>query len=475
MLTIIIGLLYTLWLGSYPLFTPDEARYSEVAREMIATGDYITPRVNGVAFLDKPILYYWLQAAGIHLFGLNEWALRFFPALFGVLGCLITYFASVQLFNRRTGLLSALLLATTPLYFGGAHYADLNLEVAVLISSALLFFIVSTQNKMSAFYLYLAYISAALAFLTKGLIGIVFPIMIIGAWIALTNQWILLKKMRIFSGFLLFFAITAPWYLLAEHTNPAFFHFFFITQQFTRYVGGTDFNNQMPIWFYLPIILIGFLPWSFYFIFSLKNKINSEKLFLFLWIIIIFLFFSIPKSKLIGYIFPVFPPLAILTAQFINTIWDKKYIKNLVKISFTLTVFFLLIVVFIAPNYNTASIKPIAMQLKPLLKSQDEVVTYQHYYQDLPLYLERQITMVANWDAPTINGKDNWMREFALGKQFQNTDQWLINQTIFWQRWHSPRRLFVLMNQRDFNNFKKNAGHYHLLTISYQVVLVSNQ
>jgi 4-amino-4-deoxy-L-arabinose transferase-like glycosyltransferase len=111
-LTSCLLLFYFLWLGSYPLFTPDEARYSEVAREMVMTGDYITPRVNGVAFLDKPILYYWLQSAAIHLFGINEWALRFFPALLGVIGCLITYICGRLLFNRRTGWLASLLLST---------------------------------------------------------------------------------------------------------------------------------------------------------------------------------------------------------------------------------------------------------------------------------------------------------------------------------------------------------------------------
>src|SRR5579862_9516747 len=130
-LTALIGFFYYFYLGTYPLFTPDEGRYAEVAREMVATGDYITPRVNGVAFLDKPILYYWLQAAAIHLFGLKEWALRFFPALLGLLSCLVTYSCGCVLFNRRTGLLASLILATSPLYFSGAHYANLDLEMAV--------------------------------------------------------------------------------------------------------------------------------------------------------------------------------------------------------------------------------------------------------------------------------------------------------------------------------------------------------
>src|SRR5580692_6687416 len=101
LLTGLFALLYFLGLGSYPLFTPDEGRYSEVAREMIATHNYITPNLNGVVFLDKPILYYWLQVSAIQLFGLKEWALRLWPAILGVLGCLVTYATGRVLFNRR--------------------------------------------------------------------------------------------------------------------------------------------------------------------------------------------------------------------------------------------------------------------------------------------------------------------------------------------------------------------------------------
>ena len=115
-LALLFGFFYAFWIGSYALFTPDEGRYSEVAREMVTSGDYITPRLNGVAFLDKPALYYWLQASAIHLFGLKEWALRFWPAALGILGCLMTYTAGFLLFNRRTGILAAIILATSPLY-----------------------------------------------------------------------------------------------------------------------------------------------------------------------------------------------------------------------------------------------------------------------------------------------------------------------------------------------------------------------
>lgn len=266
-LVLLLGLFYALWMGAHALVTPDEGRYSEVAREMVVTGDYITPRLNGVAFLDKPVLYYWLQASAIKLFGLSEAALRCWPMIIGLLGCVMTYLAGRVLFDRRTGIVSAIILATSSLYYGAAHYANLDLEVGVLISSALFSFIIamSLDNpRLKTRFLLLAYVFAALAVLTKGLIGIAFPIMIIGAWILILNRWSLLLKMHLVQGMLIFFAITLPWYVLVQKANPEFLHFFFVTQQVARFLTMQDFNSKAAYWFYVPVVLAGMFPWSLF-------------------------------------------------------------------------------------------------------------------------------------------------------------------------------------------------------------------
>jgi 4-amino-4-deoxy-L-arabinose transferase-like glycosyltransferase len=341
-LTMLFLIFYTCWLGAYPLFTPDEGRYSEVAREMVASGDYITPRVNGVAFLDKPILYYWLQAMSIHLFGINEWALRLFPVLFGILGCAVTYICGRQLFDRRTGLLSAIILGLTPLYFVGTHYANLDLEVAVLISCTLLFFITAIQGQTSSrpYFLFLSYLFAALAFLSKGLIGIAFPAMIAGAWILTLSRWKLLADIHLAKGLALFAVIVFPWYALVQIANPEFLHYFFVTQQVTRFLSAGEFNNPSPVWFYLPIVLLGFLPWTSFLLQALKNHIRNiwqakqshqTELFLMLWLSIVFIFFSIPHSKVITYILPVYPALALLTGRYLSLVWDKEKEKEKAK------------------------------------------------------------------------------------------------------------------------------------------------
>lgn len=548
-LAIAIGIFYLIWLGAHPLFTPDEGRYSEVAREMTVTGDYITPRLNGVAFLDKPILYYWLQASAIKLFGLREWALRFWPAFMALFGCLVTYVSGRLLFNRRTGILAAIMLATNPLFYGAGHYANLDLEVAVLISTTLLFSIVALQSssaRQRSIFILLAYVFCGLAALTKGLIGLAFPIMIIGAWIVLLNKWNLLTKMRLFTGACIFIAITVPWYVLAQKANPEFFHFFFVTQQFQRFLTQADFNNPTAAWFYLPIVLAGFLPWSVFLIQALimhvKNIWNQRKqygaeLFLLLWLVIIFSFFSFPKSKTVGYILPIFPALALLTGNFISQYWDKPkskgiffatlsfivlcilitaacilvpqtksieiardlvpyltntailfaiagistcalLFKNNVKKLFSgltlVAVIFLLILLASASAMNQKTIKPLIMQLKSIIKPQDEVVTYFRYYQDLPLYLERRITIVADWHAKDIIHNDNWVRELWFGMPFQDTRDWLIEEPTFWQRWHSHKRVFVLMYNQDYQRFSKKSLGYKMGEYN-DVILISNQ
>lgn len=546
-LAFLLIIFYTIWLGSYPFFTPDEGRYAEVAREMTATGDYVTPRVNGVAFLDKPALYYWLQALALLLFGVKEWAVRLFPVLFGVAGCLITYACGRQLFDRKTGLLSAAILATTPLYFGAAHYANLDLEVAVWISSALLLFITGVQSAgRSRFYFLLgAYFCAACACLTKGLIGIVFPLMIGGAWIALLGRWKLLTQIYLFTGVVLFVAMVIPWYILAQQANPDFLHYFFVTQHFTRFLSAAEFNNKTPFWFYVPVVLIGFFPWVIFLFQAGKKALKSviaakqehqTELFLLLWIGIIFLFFSIPKSKIITYMLPIFPAAALLTGHYLARIWTSIsqkatrrysigfaiaavlfalslilarytwgnfpaafvtyliildvllvvcagmaiYLRNrsfpsLFLLCLVCNVLFLSILTLGASHLNQGSAKPLVTYLKTVKQPQDEVVAYFKYYYDVPLYLEERITVATQWDAPDIAKKDNWMREFWNAMAFQKTDDWLINEETFWMRWESDKRVFVFVNTNYFDKFKLRAKSYFHLGQHNDIILLSNK
>lgn len=559
-IAIVFGLFYATWLGSYALFTPDEGRYSEIAREMVVTGDFVTPRLNGVAFFDKPAMHYWLQAISIQLFGIKEWALRFWPAFFGVLSCIFVYVGGRTLFSRRAGIISAVILATNPLYFAIAHYANLDSELTAFVSGSLLCFIMAmnaTTHQAHRLLLLFAYLFCGLAVLTKGLIGIAFPALIIGSWILLLNRWQVIKSMHLITGILIILAIAAPWYMLVQKANPQFFHFFVVLQQFSRFLSKTDFNNETVIWFYVPVILISFLPWSFFLFQALVHHIKSiwknrehqqKELYFILWFVIILMFFSIPKSKTISRIVPIMPALALIVGIYLDKCWDYfkgkgiyfgalfyiifsqmagislfiltyllhdkldlQLIPPLVVIGAILSIsaivgywlfkknqfsnifycmsltagLVLLAMTYSASIVNVKSIKPMATLLKSKLEPQDEVVTYYRYYQDLPIYIEKRITIVSNWDANRISKRDNWKREMWFNMPYQDTSDWLIKETVFWKRWASDQRLFVLIEESSFDQFLSNQAQIkqsnkpiHILgTTSYnnkRVILVSN-
>lgn len=540
-------LFYFFWLGQYPLFTPDEGRYSEVAREMLVSGDFITPRVNGIAFLDKPVLYYWFQALSMQAFGINEWAIRFFPAMFGLIGCISIYLAGRGLFNRTTGILSAIILATTPLYFCGAHYANLDLEVAVLISISLLFLLAGFLKPQTWRYFLGAYVFAALAFLTKGMIALAFPAMIGGLWILFTWRWNVIPKMRLITGITIFAIIALPWFALVQNANPEFLHYFFVTQQVSRFLSNGTFNNPSPHWFYIPVVLLGSLPWTGFLIPALitagrdcfhKKQQQAGVLFLLLWAATIFCFFSIPHSKTVSYIFPVLPPLALLTGKYLADRWHmivlprgvttSMYILALLStilaallfalphyqwldlpLELTPTLFLaaselgifaitismvgyslriptlfylctLLSIIFLVTlttgakymNPNTA--KPLVTPLLSRLQPGDTVINYFKFYQDLPIYLQRTMPLVADWDASDIAERDNWVREFWVSIPFQKTDEILINEKTFWKRWESDEKIYVFLNKNYLKQFLSHTKKYQIVGEYRDILLLEN-
>lgn len=312
---------FLLMTGARPLNIPDEGRYPEVAREMLLTGDFVTPRNNGVVFLDKPALYYWLQAMAMAVFGVEVWTIRLLPALAGALGVFATFWATRRLYSRRAAWLAALTLACQPLYFLSSQYADMNMEVGVWISVSLLAFLLAehASGRTRTGWLLLMYTSAGAAFLTKGLIGVVFPLMIVGAWIALRGRWRDIGRYGLAWGLPLIAIITLPWYTLVQRANPEFLHYFFVYQQVDRFA-ASGFNNAQPWWFYLVILAGGLLPWSFLLPGACRHlwqrwrqegEQGRRHLFLLIWPWLIVIFFSLPESKITSYLLPAVPAMAI--------------------------------------------------------------------------------------------------------------------------------------------------------------------
>lgn len=331
LLTLLFGLLYFFQLGDTPLLNPDESRYGEIPREMIATGDYVLPRLNGVFYFEKPPLMYWLVAGSMAAFGPSELAIRAVPALFALGGVLLAYAAGRRLYDRRTGLAAAVVLGTSLLFFAFARILLLDMAVSVLMSATLCCFILGvreTPGWRRRWFFYGLYASAALATLTKGLIGFLVTGAVMFFWLLIFNQWRRLRPFYLPSGALLFLAIAAPWHLLAAQRNDTWAQFYFVHEHWERFT-TTAHGRYEPWWFFAPVLLGGLFPWMGFLWSSVRDalaggwsrrKQNADAWFLVTWAAFVFLFFSKSQSKLIPYILPVFPPLAVLIGAWLSKV-----------------------------------------------------------------------------------------------------------------------------------------------------------
>ncbi|EAX47727.1 glycosyl transferase, family 39 [Thermosinus carboxydivorans Nor1] len=304
-------------LGSLPLFDPDEPVYAETAREMLQYGDFISPRIYGDFWYDKPPMYYWLVAASISLFGDSEFSARFPSALLALGGVVTVYFAGARLFSNRAGAIAALVLATSFEYFylGKAAVTDITLTF---------FLTVSLLSFFEGRY-YLAYASAALAVVTKGPIGIVFPAMILGLYYILTRNWGIWRRLRLVSGALVFAVIALPWYgaMYAYH-GLDFINTFLGFHNVTRFLQPE--HPEGKLWYYyFPVLLVGFFPWTAFLVqagraaWRERHSADGAALsFLLIWAGVVFGFFTMSQTKLVSYILPMYPPLALLVGWYID-------------------------------------------------------------------------------------------------------------------------------------------------------------
>lgn len=301
-------------LGVRPLYKADESRYGEISREMLATGDWITPRLNGFRYLEKPPLQYWSTAAFFSLLGEKDWVARLWTALTGFAGVALVLYAGNRLWGAPAGAYAAAVLAGSPLYVLLGQVNTLDMGVSVLLAAALVAFLL---GEMLWFWA-----ACALAVLSKGLIGIVLPGAAIAVFLLIKKDWQLIGRIRPIAGPALFLAITAPWFVAAARANPEFLHFFFIQEHFQRFTSEMH-QRVEPFWYFVPILLAGIGPWLLPFLRSLKPK-DDATLFLLIWAAVVLVFFSASGSKLAPYILPIFPAAALLTGRMLAREWPAR-------------------------------------------------------------------------------------------------------------------------------------------------------
>ncbi len=335
--------LAVLWFGNLDhrkLFHPDEGRYAEIPREMVAAGDWVTPRLNSIKYFEKPPLQYWATAVAYETFGTAQWTSRLWTALSGFLVVLLVYAAGVRLFGAEPGLHAALVLVSSIGFIFSGRFNTLDMGLTLFLTLAVVAFLFAQHERARAgersFWMHLAWAAAAGAVLSKGLVGAVLPAGALVTYTLLTRDFALWRRLHVVTGSLLFLALTAPWFVQVSLANPEFPHFFFIHEHFERFLTSVHHRVE-PWWFFLPVLILGLLPWTTLVPAALAGGWREHaaaggfrpRRFLLAYAAFILLFFSASSSKLSGYVLPMLPPIALLVGERLASIPASRLRRHL--------------------------------------------------------------------------------------------------------------------------------------------------
>jgi len=343
-----------LWFGPLDaphLFEPDEGRYAEIPREMVASGDWVTPRLNAIKYFEKPALQYWATAGAFTLFGQHAWTARLWPAVCGFAGLILTWSLSGRLYGRRAALFAVIVQASALLYMALARIATLDMSLSFGLQMALYALTLLARARAvptaaairapaQRFALPLL-LGAGLAFavLSKGLVGVLIPSAAAALYLLWMRDWALPLRAQPWWSVLALALLAAPWFLVVSRRNPEFAHYFFIVQHFQRYLSREGFDRYQPVWFFVPVLALGFLPWTTLLPGALRQGWRDARggdrasAMLLAWALVVFAFFSLSQSKLIPYIVPMLPALAAVTGKHLADISAARLARHLLAVA----------------------------------------------------------------------------------------------------------------------------------------------
>lgn len=436
--------LATLWLllllmaALRPLAVPDEGRYGEIGRWMLQSGDWLTPRLNGLPFFHKPPFLYWLQALALATFGVNEVALRLVPALHAGLLLVTLYLAARTLSTELMARRAALMLGTSLTFLVGGQYVNHDMLVATWIGVAIgcFAFAFMAGERPNPALARLGFAACALGLLSKGLIGIALPGLVLLIWLLGTRQLKKVLYLPWLTGLALFALIALPWFVVAQQKYPQLLDYMFINQQFKRYTAST-YNNPQPWWYYLQVLLLLFFPWVFFALFQVRRQTRGLAaqasalapplarawwLLCWIWVGVIVVFFSIPNSKLIGYVLPVMPALALLAALG----WERalgrwagsgRLFAGLCLLNLGIA---LVLMTQVGPSTRSGRAQDVAQALACSARPSDTVYVMDWYPYDLPFYAQtdQPLVVLADWPALRLQANDGWERQLFEGADF---------------------------------------------------------
>lgn len=319
------GLVILVWLGflgTRPLFNPDEGRYAEIPREMLAQGDWVIPHLNGLAYIEKPPLQYWGTALSYAVFGVSTFSARLYTALCALGTVLVMAYLARRLWSVDAAWRTAAVLAGMLLFLILGQLLTLDMGLTFWMSCSLVGFIIGQTCKVKGHrWMLLAWGAAALAVLSKGLVAAVIPAAVLAIYSLAALDFAPWRRLQLLRGVPLFLIITVPWHWLAARRLDDFLQFFFVHEHLARYL-TTVSDRVEPWWYFGAVFLAGTVPWT---LSALRVLITgwrvarppgefNVKLFLWIWVVFIGIFFSLSDSKLIPYILPLLPALAVLIA-----------------------------------------------------------------------------------------------------------------------------------------------------------------
>lgn len=335
-LFLLLAAVTILFMGNSVLYVTDsvESNYALTAKEMVLSGDWLSPQIYGRYWFDKPILFYWLTALGFKLFGFNEFGARFFPAVFGFGAICLAAYGGTKLYNERVGWLSGFILLSSVEFFLISKSIITDAVLFLFFSAALLFFYLGYRENRKSYW-YAMYISAGLAVLTKGPIGVLLPGMIIVLFLLWQRDWQIFKKCHLFSGILLFIVVAFPWYI-AMYTihGSEFINTFFGVHNYLR-ATVSEHPRDNVIYYYTLVNILALFPWCLLIPWVLWRRlyehnyhIQAREGFLLIWIGAIFFFFQSMATKYITYTYPLLFPAAIILGHILDKYGDKCLYKG---------------------------------------------------------------------------------------------------------------------------------------------------
>ena len=466
-LFLLIVSLILFFFGSWliPITDPTESVYVLTAKEMLAAGDWLSPRIYGDFWFDKPIMFYWELLVAYKIFGVGEFASRFFPAVFATLGLLITYFFGTKLYNQKIGFAAAILLATSLEYWYLAHAVITDMTLLVMFSLTLITFFLGYQANNPRLYL-ISFAASGVAVLTKGPIGFFLPGLIILIFLAWQGDFRHLKKLFRVKNFLVFAAIVAIWYLpMTLIHGMEFVENFLGVHNFLR-ATVSEYPKTDVWYYYLLISAIGFFPWSIPLIPAAIKKFfrraelfveegrlptfDAHEKFLIVWAATVIIFFQLCATKYITYTLPAMIPIAIFVARYFVNRW-----KIFVGIAVGTLILFPLILGFVAlPAAEENSARREAEMILPLINDNTCIVSYSMAYpSSMVFYTDEKVYRLVSYND----------YEYLRPKKMTWTSKNVMPFMMFYELPENKKIVAVLSVEYEKSFFKRVSGKWKLI------------